>query len=137
MATGIQEVFEALRHQLETTTGLDVAVMAGSQPQAALLLFPYRMSETGVHQQQPGVRPGAAAPLPIQVDFLMLAGEGTGIGSLDVGVDALHQNPVLSHGETRVRIALNELSVETLAAVFSSAGVPLRLAAAYRAEWVS
>lgn len=107
------------------------------QADAALCVWPWRMSESASGRQQflPMTARGSvysAAVAPLTVQFFLMASpalDSAGLQALDAGRHALIGNPVLDDG--RLQIVSETLSMEELAGIFLSAHLPLGLCAPF------
>jgi len=109
-----------------------------AQPEPALCVWPWRMSESASARQflpmttRDTFRSTPSVPLNIQ--FMLLATPAlapAGLQALDAARRALAEHPVLNADTGALQVTSESLSMEELAGIFLSAHLPLGLCAAF------
>lgn len=133
MALSIQ--LTALRDMLQAETGQVVTIGCPDAAAPGLYLWPWKLDVQAPQRTVPLVRQReflrAKKPdLPLQLRVLVLPLAGSDIESCDAlaaALRAITDHPVMVAADERGQVRIDAMPVDELAAVFTAAGVPLRL----------
>lgn len=129
LATALDSLSELLRKH----TGAEVEIARPDQSDAAIVIWPWRVSEselTALRNTAPRSAEGRRAAPTVQHEIRALVFANPpltadGLALLAKLRQALRAHPLRQAGEFRIMISFDDLPVELLASVFGAAQLPL------------
>ena len=137
-ATNIDEALAAIATVIQSSTGLAVRVARPAETATGLVVWPWRVVDVAALQNNTSTHRATGMftrpPVVVQVSFLLLAspaGSDASPNQLLLAHRALLDNPVVGESRGNFRVVAQPLSIEDLAAVFTSAQLRLSLCTNY------
>jgi hypothetical protein len=130
----IDEALAAIANLIQTSTGTVVQVGRPLDAFTGLVLWPWRIADvSSARNNLPTHRTAGNVTRPqaiVEISFLLLASNGPANAVLQAHRTLL-ENPVVNGNGNSLRIAVQQLSIEELAAIFTAAQMKLSLCSNY------
>jgi len=131
MSAMLAEFLEAARESLASVSGAEVHLGAPDGSAPGLYLFPYKVAEDHVKRATARFPADpATAATGLVISCLLMSDPPGDFQATGAALDGLMNHPLIDAGSHRITVSPDDLAVGELTAIFSSAGVSLRLAVA-------